>query len=239
IPRPSAVTREMVEALKTSSRYAPNTLRVILNALRLFLRSERNPLAEEPDLWQTPRGEAYRRRWLPKEQLGALVRSSVGRELISVALEAFNGLRSCEVKRLRARDRDMTLPEPTLRVHGKGRHGGKWRTIPMDTVVVYPMLLAVVQGKRPEDPVYPLSLVTLEKDVVAAGARIGLKVSGHALRRFFGRAAHYAGVSLVDLKNIYGHESVDMTAHYIGLDEEEMRAGMRIFSAAMEPYLKA
>ncbi|MCI4319280.1 MAG: hypothetical protein L3K23_03995 [Thermoplasmata archaeon] len=66
----------------------------------------------------------------------------------------------------------------------------KWRTIPMDTVVVCPMLLEAVQGKRPEDPVYPLSLVTLEKDAVAAGVRIGLKVPGHDLRRSFGRAAY-------------------------------------------------
>lgn len=133
----------------------------------------------------------------------------------------------------------MTLPEPMLRVHGKGKHGGKWRTIPMDFAVVYPTLLEAVQGKRPEDPVYPLSLVTLEKDVVAAGKRAGLKVSGHDCRQSFGRACYYAGVSLVDIKHLYGHESVDMTSHYIGLDEEEMRAGMRRFSDAMKPYLVA
>ncbi|HEV2166663.1 MAG TPA: tyrosine-type recombinase/integrase [Thermoplasmata archaeon] len=63
-------------------------------------------------------------------------------------------------------------------------------------------------------------------------------VSGHDLRRSFGRIAYQAGVSLVDLKYLYGHESVDMTAYYIGLDEESARRGLTAFGDAMRPHLQ-
>ena len=44
-------------------------------------------------------------------------------------------------------------------------------------------------------------------------------------------------MNLVDLKNFFGHKSVDMTAHYIGLDEDHMREGLAKFDAKMVPLL--
>jgi hypothetical protein len=40
-------------------------------------------------------------------------------------------------------------------------------------------------------------------------------------------------MNLVELKNFYGHTSIDMTAHYIGMDEDRMRDGLAKFDARM------
>ena len=68
-----------------------------------------------------------------------------------------------------------------------------------------------------------------------AAKRAGLstKVSGHDLRRTFGRVAYRAGMDLTDLKNIYGHKSVEMTAHYIGVEEDWQRRGLDKFERAI------
>ncbi|MCI4317629.1 MAG: tyrosine-type recombinase/integrase [Thermoplasmata archaeon] len=58
------------------------------------------------------------------------------------------------------------------------------------------------------------------------GGRV--RVSHHDLRRTFGRVAYDAGMDLVQLKNLLGHSSVEMTVHYIGLDADRMRAGLRL-----------
>jgi len=68
---------------------------------------------------------------------------------------------------------------------------------------------------------------------------LGLRVSHHDLRRTFGRLAHQAGMDLVQLKNLYGHASLDQTVHYIGLDEDEMRAGLNRLASFIEPMLGA
>lgn len=68
---------------------------------------------------------------------------------------------------------------------------------------------------------------------------LGLRVSHHDLRRTFGRLAHKAGMDLVQLKNLYGHTSLDQTVHYIGLDEDEMRAGLDRLASLLGPLLRS
>jgi integrase len=64
-------------------------------------------------------------------------------------------------------------------------------------------------------------------------ANLGVRVAGHDLRRSFGRIDYQNGVSRVDLRYIYGHESVDMTAHYVGLYITEAARGLSAFGEAM------
>lgn len=71
----------------------------------------------------------------------------------------------------------------------------------------------------------------------ARRAGLGIPGSGQDLRRSFGRIAYHAGVSLVDLKYLYGHESVDMTAHHIGLDMAEASNGLSLFGRKMESVM--
>jgi hypothetical protein len=44
-------------------------------------------------------------------------------------------------------------------------------------------------------------------------------------------------MDLVQLKNLYGHSSLDQTVHYIGLDEDEMRAGLDRLATFLGPLL--
>ena len=184
-------------------------------------------------------GQAIHRRWLVPAQLGALYTAPRGRERLLVALEGFNGLRRIEVLRLHVRDLNLALPNPMMRVLGKGRHGGKYRTIP-NQPVAYAVLVESTLGLSPAAAIFPHHERTADHDLRRAASRAGLlvPVSGHDLRRSFGRIAYQAGVSLVDLNYLYGHESVDMTTHYIGLDEESARRGLTAFGEAMRPHLE-
>ena len=236
---PLGVTADDVQALKEAHFWANSTLHTNLVALREFLRWSGNPLSEDVETWLAPAGQAIHRRWLTAAQLGALYVASHGRERLLIALEGFNGLRRIEVLRLHVRDLNLVLPSPTMRVLGKGRHGGKFRTIPIQPVA-YAVLVEATLGQPTTAALFPHHERTADHDLrlAATRARLGVKVSGHDLRRSFGRIAYQAGVSLVDLKYLYGHESVDMTTHYIGLDEESARRGLTAFGEAMRPHLQ-
>lgn len=229
----SKLLREHVRLLKACPIWAPTTTAQRLAALRPFLRWSGNRLWEDKALWRPPTGEATRRRWLTNEQLGRLFAVARGRERLLVGLMGYAGLRRCEVLRLRVRDLDLDLASPTMRVLGKGRGGGKWRTVPIGPTVVG-VLLETTARISPPDPLYPHHWKTLHRDLAACAERAGIpKLTGHDLRRSFGRIAYYAGAGLVDLQHLYGHESVDMTAYYIGLDEAQARATIGRFEAAM------
>jgi integrase len=126
-----------------------------------------------------------------------------------------------------------------MRVLGKGRYGGKYRTIPFQPIA-YAVLIESTLGRPSATAIFPHHERTADHGLRRAVSRAGLSVpvSGHDLRRSFGRIAYQAGVSLVDLKYLCGHESVDTTAHYIGLDEESARRGLTAFGEAMRPYLQ-
>jgi len=131
------------------------------------------------------------------------------------------------------RAKDVLFGEGALRVLGKGRGGGKWRTIPMHPAVGEE-LGRLLQGVSGETRAFELSRSGADRLLQRAAERAGLgppttRVSHHDLRRTFGRLAHSTGMDLVQLKSLLGHASVDMTAHYVGLDADEMRAGLQRF----------
>ncbi|MFZ3355399.1 MAG: tyrosine-type recombinase/integrase [Thermoplasmata archaeon] len=220
--------------------WSPATFAIHFNALRRFLRWARNPLAADRGVWAVPGETTGRRRWLTPEQLARLYRAAKGRERILVALEGFNGLRRVEVLRLRARDIDFERQR--LHVLGKGKNGCKWRTLPMFTETSK-VLQTLSSGGAQDSRVVPLSQsgadLVLHRVADRAGfPTLGLRVSHHDLRRTFGRLAHKAGMDLVQLKNLYGHTSLDQTVHYIGLDEDEMRAGLDRLATLIGPLLR-
>ena len=162
-----------------------------------------------------------------------------------VACEGFNALRRIEVQRVRVKDLDFEGSR--MMAHGKGRNGGKWRTTPM-TESARMALQPLAQGRAPGDHVIPgikpgrsISHGGTDQLIQRSAHLAGFPtnaigwamVSHHDLRRTFGRIAYYAGMNLVELKNFYGHTSIDMTAHYIGMDEDRMRDGLAKFDAGM------
>ncbi|HEV2317804.1 MAG TPA: site-specific integrase [Thermoplasmata archaeon] len=235
---PKSVTRVHIRALKASTIFARSTMATRLVILREFVRWAKNPLAADKGLWMYDRGEPTHRRWLSPEQLGAMYRAAEGREKVVVALEGFNGLRRIEVLRLRVRDLDLDLAGPTMNVLGKGRYGGKLRRIPIYPSV-YPVLVGWTHGKAPDTKLYPWHARTADHDLrhVGVKAGLGIRVSGHDLRRSFARISYESGMPLVVLQRILGHKSVEMTSHYVGANEVEMVAQSEKFEAAMRPYL--
>ena len=228
---PRELLAEQIGLLRKDLPWERATFSIHFSALRQFLRWARNPIADRKSVWSLPSGEPTHRRWLTKDQVKRLYRRSSGAERILVGLEALNGLRRIEVLRLRFKD--ILLDEDCLLVKGKGSNGGKWRRIP-----IYPSvrkdLVRWARTRSPEDSVLPLSRsgadLLLRRAVRRAGFHPEFKVSHHDLRRSFGRLAHEAGMDLVQLKNMLGHASMEMSVHYIGLDSDRMRAGLERFS---------
>lgn len=240
VARSEHIESRHVEALRTRTGWGRATTQFYFAGLRQFLRWSANPVAERAELWRLPPSAAQRRRWLSPEQLVKLLRAPRGKARVIVALEGFNGLRRVEVLRLRSSD--VNLAEGWLNVRGKGRMGGKWRQIPLGGVARN-ALEPHLEGLGPLDRILPYSASwadqRLSEAAVAAGfPRAGVRVSHHDLRRTFGRLAHSAGMDLVQLKNLYGHSSLEMSVHYIGLDLERMREGLTQVDRALAPLVR-
>ena len=225
---PRDVTAECILALRAGLPWETPTFAIHFQALRQFLRWSGNPIASDRSPWRLPSGSPVHRRWLTREQLIALLQGSKGVERVIVALEGLAGLRRVEVLRLRVKD--VSGDDGCIRILGKGRHGGKWRSIPLQGEVDR-VLGAWIKTKRPEDRLVPLSRSGADAALQRAARRSGLseagvKVSHHDLRRTFGRIANASGMSLISLQGLFGHASPELSAHYIGLDFDELRAAL-------------
>jgi integrase len=229
VPRsPKDVTGDCIQALRDGLPWETPTFAIHFQALRQFLRWGGNPIAAERSHWRLPTGAPVHRRWLARDQLIRLYRASRGVERIIVGLEAFAGLRRVEVLRLRVKD--VMVDEGYLRILGKGRRGGKWRSIPLQGEVDR-LLRAWIQSRRAEDRVVSLSKsgadAALQRAVHRSGLSAdGIKVSHHDLRRTFGRLANASGMSLISLQGLFGHASPALSAHYIGLDFDELKRAL-------------
>jgi integrase len=232
---PSEVTPRHLSILRDATGWERATVEFYFSSIRGFLRWAKNGISEEKTVWRLPIGVARRRRWLTKTQLLDLLHAAPRRARPLIALEGFNGLRRIEVLRLRVQD--VNLSENLLNILGKGRMGGKWRQIPLQRMVRTELMEAMV-GKNEGDQIMPFSSSGADNllQSAAEAARFGecgVKVSHHDLRRSFGRLAHAAGMDLIQLKNLYGHASMDMTVHYVGIDLDQMRSGLDQFDRYM------
>ena len=92
-----------------------------------------------------------------------------------------------------------------------------------------------VEGKGPDDALYPVGHEVADRELADLGRRadVSVRVTGHVLRRSFGRIAYVAGVPPPTIQRIFGHASLDQTLHYIGVGEKEMVAGLAVFDTHM------
>jgi len=230
--RATEITGPDVLAVRDSPIWAPKTRSIYLQALRGFVRWCGSPLASNPRLWAID-GTPLNRRWPTREHLAAVwVACRDDYDRLAVAATGYNGLRRIEVLRLRARDVSLAAETPEARIWGKGENGGKYRTIPLSSHL-YGVLVSL--RRNGADPYFPWRTTAFGSRLTAVGRVAGLPFnpSGHTLRRTFGRIAYYADVPLVSIQHIYGHASPVMTAHYIGIDQAEMAAGLALFERAM------
>jgi integrase len=108
-----------------------------------------------------------------------------------------------------------------MNVREKGRHGGTWRRVPIPPTA-RAVFLEWVVGMKPEDLVYPVGHTQADAELAAVGRAAGLpfRLSGHILRRSYGRFAYHAGTPPERIRRVYGHHSVEQTLHYIGIEAE-------------------
>jgi integrase len=243
---PTDVTDDQINKVRdyVMVAYTPQSGRAVMGEFRRLLRCAGNRWAEVDELWEMPDGEAMRRRWLEARQLVELLQTAkTDRERVVIALLGLCALRGIEVTRMLVRDVTLDGPEPCIRVLGKGKNGGRWRTVPL-MGLASEYIRPWVVGREKAERLVPFKLVTIQKDVSSTGKRANppIPVSAHDLRRTFGRlfveANHYDVRCLVALQKWYGHKKLETTIHYLGFDFEEMRRGAARFDAMLRSMLR-
>ena len=229
--RAADVTAAMVMRVKRSTIWAPKTRELLPPGA-----------AGLPSLRRSPAGRGSkalgheRLRWAPPMaddveqlvQVWAACRDEDDRLL--VAAGGMNGFRRAEVRRLRGRDVSLDLAGSEARLEGKTGP----RTV---RVGMYLRNALVALDRHGAELFFPWKNTEYDSRLKAIGRRAGLasNPSAHVLRRSFGRLAYRAAVPLVDIQRIYGHASPAMTVYYIGIESDQMAAGLATFERSMPP----
>ncbi len=219
-----------------------------------FLKFYKNTVMEDMMLtW--PQEARVNVDWLTFEEAVMMLEAAKGPERIVIHLELRLWLRRCEVRRLTQEDiQPLRMYDPRtnhsfdgiMNVHGKGRAGGKWRTLawaPETKGVVEEYdrirqeLIHHALARHP-DLMVPSEYIIYEHtgglapygksgidsivQRVAKRAGIKRKIWNHTLRRTGARIAYFAGVELVEIMEGLGHSNEKETIKYLGLTVNEL-----------------
>ena len=162
--------------------------------------------------------------WLEPEQAIVLREAAMSSDPLTalvVHLELDLCLRRIEILRLRLCD----IHENRLDVLGKGRFGGKPRTVSLvpkesqEIIQRYLQYRALAFCHKNTDRLVPLQRTALDNVLKRLQDKTGIRFLGHhTLRRTGGRLMWLAGVPIETIASIMGHESTDMTLRYIGVN---------------------
>lgn len=235
-----------------------------LSFVNVFLKKEGNPIVETLDLTKPPSAR-INVDWLDEEEERMLweyvMTDCSPLEQVVIALELGAGLRRVEVMRLEA---DKVL-DSTFEVRGKGRRGGKVRTMQLSCTVKgvlqkwsiqRTILIAEAMKKKPNQKVPPQMIIhnRSKRGCLSAYGETGLDgiiervkegmrkkfgrdfdFSNHTLRRTCGRRLWKQGVKIEIIQNILGHESPAMTYQYLGINLKDQDEAMR----SLDGYIKS
>jgi len=172
--------------------------------------------------------------WLTVEESSAVLMSAPTLTLRAAELlMLYCGLRREEVAELRLSD----LHPTHINVQGKGRKGRRipvkngllvalapymeWRrTLPGEFFLVHRHCRAEYGKWTPGG---------LTEALRRHGLSMGRHLSPHTLRRSFGRHLYKAGMPLQDISYLYGHTSVQVTIHYLGIKDEDVESSLNRF----------
>ena len=193
--------------------------------------------------------------WLSDEECIRLMQApKTPLEDIVIHLELCMGLRNVEVCRLMLNDIHNTGTKPYINVRGKGRGDGKYRSVRfhymtkdvlarwmeerrdiVDTVRAYNphwvdpgnLILWCHYKNKPQAGAYGEHTGALDEMVIEPlRERLGFHFANHTLRRTFGRRLFHAEVPVETISKFLGHESTTETLKYIGVNLDDMDAGM-------------
>ncbi len=189
--------------------------------------------------------------WLSEEQAKKLLQLEMtpAQELV-VHCELCLGMRRIEVIRLTPE----SFKGEYVNILGKGTQGGKprimhchrdtWRVL--ERYIQYRNdLIAYIRsatGKAVEIPErlmiyargtklysYAEKGTGIDALLKPLGEQIGYNFSNHTLRRTFGRIMYRSGVRLPTIAAMFGHESIEMTIKYLGINLDDMSGAMDVF----------
>lgn len=197
-------------------------------------------------------------RWLENEQAMALKLEARDLERMIVHCELDLGMRRIELLRLRPSDFQTTRSKREVHLLGKGRNGGKPRSIPWhpDTANMLKECLdrrdAEIRRARAKSPgvpvpeqlliyerggrLFPYRKSAIEKVLNGLGERMGFHFSNHDLRRTCGRMMYRSGVPIEVIAKIFGHSDTRTTMHYLGLDYEDMSGAMSTYAQYQKSF---
>jgi site-specific recombinase XerD len=219
--------REYRSFLLTVEKRSPATINRRLASLRAFFQWARAeglcreiPTDQVKGIQSSPRAP----RSLPKKDVDRLIRqveqSSNKRDLAILQLLRHTGIRVGELTALRLSD--VTVSERKGQLVVRSGKGSKYRGVPLnadarkalnDYLAVRPKSTSdfLLLGRRSDR----LSPRAVEKTVLKYAHQAGLEdVSPHTLRHTFGKSALDAGVDLVTVSRLMGHERLETTAIY-------------------------
>lgn len=213
---------------------------------RQFLSFCGNDVAKKMNI-RFPRDTTSNADWLDPDQI-PIVRKFARNPLEKLLMELGfnNGARRIECLRMTKKDALDCIETGILTLKGKGPMGGKTRSFgahpdTRGTLIEYlkwrneliqtkakrnytepSELFIYVKGGRPQAYKRP----GLEKILSKLSERTGIHFSYHTMRRSFGRQMHRAGAPITAVQKILGHESIEMTIRYLGLNIDDTLAAM-------------
>ncbi len=165
-----------------------------------------------------------------------MLAAATGPSKIAACLLGTMGLRSAELRAVRVSDLNMDAANPTLLV--RGAKFGKVEVMALDRIA-WSVLLPIVTGAKPNDPVYPRSRSSLAYDLIRACRAAGVpQVSPHDLRRTCARVALEAGAPLTAVKTKLRHSQISTTAIYVGDDPTAVRRLDEAVTARLAPLMR-
>jgi integrase/recombinase XerC len=204
-----------------TARRAPKTVNRRLAALKRFFRwaQAEGLVAELPTdgvklIHEAPRSPG----WLPRREIARLLRAveaggSVRDRAVIMTLR-HTGLRVGELEQLAVED--VVATERKGAVVVRSGKGAKYRVVPLnaDARAALRAYLAVRPLSR-DRRLFGLGARAIEKLIARYARAAGLEdVTPHTLRHSFGKHALEAGVDLVSVAALLGHEKLETTARY-------------------------
>lgn len=220
-----------------------------LSIVSTFLKRNGNGIVDSLDL-QRPQDERINVDWLTDteegEVWGYIMNHATPLERGILTLELGAGLRRIEVMRLKV----GSVHDSTMEVLGKGRGGGKPRTILIGDVVresidvwmeerqrMVITKIRRIPGARVSDHVFVHNKNGIHEysengmDRIMDGVKVKMAAiyghdftfSHHTMRRSFGRRAYFNGARIEEIQNIYGHETPAQTYKYLGLKARDQK----------------
>jgi integrase/recombinase XerD len=211
--------------------------------LNMYAQHHGNAIIKDMEL-EWPEDKRTHVDWLTPSQAMEVLDAAEGLERIVIHLELEMGLRRVEVIRQKVKNILMGV----MHVQGKGKQGGKWRTISFHPNTIAElnryMLIreAEISKARAKNPnvevpegllIYEMSgelhvykRSAIDKIVRRVSERVGFKFTNHTLRRTYGRMLWLAGVPIETIAEILGHADTKTTILYLGLNMDDQASAM-------------